>query len=467
MSNLERQLAERFGFPAFRIGQEDVIRNFLEGRDVLAVLPTGTGKSILYQFPKPYYSGAVVIVSPLVSLMMDQVEQLRLKGVKRVVALTSFQSVGERKNTLRNLHTFDYVFVSPEVMQTEQVKHALKSLHIGYFVFDEAHCLTQWGYDFRPDYLRAAEWIHKEFNKPLLALTATASPQARQDIKNLLKKPDMVEVVRSVDRPTIAVESIVVDSESSREKEIVQQITTLSGPGILYTQSRKKAVYYAAQLRKKGIRAAAYHGGMETMDRTLIQQQFSLGQLDWVCATNAFGMGIHKEDIRQVIHDHIPTSVSNYLQEIGRASRDGKQSFATLYYHPDDVSKSVYIATSDIPDEQDIQMFREMEIGEQKQRILDYWKTKLDDKQLVELFEGIRNTKQRDIYSLYNLLTSSRCIRSSLVEAFGESLSERPEICCSNCTNTLLAKQSLKLKDPSQIDNSKSDYSTRLAQLFP
>lgn len=465
--NLVEELYSRFGYPTFRSGQQEVLETFLTGHDVLAVLPTGTGKSLLYQFPSIYFSGTVVIVSPLVSLMIDQVEQLKKSGVKETVAFTSFQTVPERKYALAHMNSYKYIFVSPEILQNEAVRRSIQSLHIAYFVLDEAHCLVQWGVDFRPDYLRSVEWLRQTFSKQLLALTATANAATRKEIKELLKSPSMVEIVSSVDRPSIALETIEVKNERQKGERLMEQVLTYEGPGIVYVQSRIRAEELARELAEHGVKVAAYHGGMGQEDRRLIQQQFMLGNLEWICATNAFGMGIHKDNIRQVIHDHIPTSLSNYMQEIGRASRDGIPSLATLYYIRSDQQKSRFVAMQDLPTKEDILYYLEhpdIQLPEQQQRILDYWKTKLSGEEIVSLFEGLQQKKEKEIQTLYELISSPKCIRESIVHVFDGQLEERPIPCCNRCGET---RQDLTKRKSHHKTHSQFNWRDRLQRIFP
>lgn len=468
MTELENELQKRFGFLSFRPGQKEVIEHFLSGQDVLGVLPTGTGKSMLFQFPTSYFSGTVIILSPLVSLMTDQVQQLKLRGEKKVVAFTSFQSRAEREYALRNIDNYHYIFVSPESLQNRELQNALLTVHVAYFVYDEAHCLVQWGMDFRPDYLRAAEWVSTNFTKQILALTATATEQTRLLIKETLHRPRMVEIVRSVDRPSIALQTIQVESDLERFDEMIRLIRQYGGPGILYTQSRKRAEKYATQLIKLGIPTAAYHGGMDTLDRSLIQQQFSSGELEWICATNAFGMGIHKANIRQVLHDHIPTSLSNYLQEFGRASRDGKQSLATLFYTADDYRKSLFLATADLPDQQDIEYFAQsVELDEQKTKVLSYWNSRLSLSEQNQLFERLRISKKQNILELYKIITGQTCLREGIGNAFGETNLPKPVFCCNKCQSLEAIQMTHEsAKERERMDLS-SAYKKRLKQLFP
>ena len=465
--NLAEELHNRFGYSTFRPGQQEVIESFLSGNDVLAVLPTGTGKSLLYQFPSTYFSGAVIIVSPLVSLMIDQVEQLKKSGVKETVAFTSFQSVQERNYALSHINKYRYIFVSPEIVQNEVVRSAIQSLHIAYFVLDEAHCLVQWGLDFRPDYLRCVEWLRQTFSKQLVALTATANAATRKEIKELLKRPSMIEVVSSVDRPTIALETIEVKSEQEKIDRVIEQVLTYEGPGIVYVQSRNRAEELAKELSHQGLPVAAYHGGMEQEDRRLIQQQFMLGNLQWICATNAFGMGIHKDNIRQVIHDHIPTSLSNYMQEIGRASRDGRPSLATLYYMKSDQRKSQYVATQDMPTKEDILYYLDhpdVQLPEQQRRILDYWKTKLSSEEIVFLFEELQQKKRRDIQTLVDVIRTSTCVREAIVHVFDGHLEKKPTPCCNRCGET---RQGLEKRQENLKTKTLLNWRERMERIFP
>lgn len=466
MDPLELELQERFQFPQFRPGQKEVVEAFISGRDVLAVLPTGTGKSLLYQFPSTYYSGTVIILSPLVSLMLDQVEQLKKNGVKEVVALTSFQSANERRYALKHIARYRYIFLSPEILQNDRIKDALEKIPIAYFVLDEAHCLVQWGLDFRPDYLRAVNWINDSFSKQILALTATANQKVQHEIKRLLNRTQLFEITVSIDRPTIALETIEVANDQQKEQLIHSQILEIEGPGILYVQSRKRAEEFAGKLQDLGIRSAAYHGGMSQEDRILIQHQFMVGELEWIAATNAFGMGIHKSNIRQVIHDHIPTSLSNYLQEMGRASRDGLPALATLYFTERDRQKSQFVAIQDLPDQGDIQFYASnssAQMNEQHQRILEYWNQHLTSEEIIHLFDTLRKQKLEEIDHLFQVVTSRDCLRDNLVKAFDQQLDTKPFPCCNRCGSTrdLMNPRKTLAEQPTELN-----WKSRLNQLF-
>ncbi|WP_391208926.1 RecQ family ATP-dependent DNA helicase [Psychrobacillus sp. L4] len=439
MDKLTEILKQKFGHTSFRDGQKEIIQQVIEGKDVIAILPTGMGKSLLFQLPAYLMKGAVVIVSPLLSLMQDQVEQLKMMGEKRVVAINSFLSFEQKEMVFQNLSAYKYIFTSPEMLQNDRFNRALSSIQIAYVVADEAHCISQWGFDFRPDYLRISTWLQTFPKTSVLALTATATKKVVKEIKRTLHMKEPYEYVHSLDRPTIAYEVKQLADQKEKVAWILGRITTTNGPGILYTQSRKKTESYADELLKKGIRAAFYHAKMEQDDRVLIQQQFQQGKLDWICATNAFGMGIHKDNIRQIIHDHIPTSISSYMQEIGRAARDGKQSVASLVYTNSDVEQAFYVAMQDFPEEADIKLVYQtddvqIQLSETTTRILNYWKEILSEQETTDLFYEIKQKKRMEIQKLFTLFQNERCIREQLLNNFDEQLNERPINCCTVCS---------------------------------
>ncbi|MFJ8065165.1 RecQ family ATP-dependent DNA helicase [Psychrobacillus sp. NPDC096426] len=439
MDKLTEVLTRKFGYDSFREGQKEIIEHVISGQDVVAILPTGMGKSLLYQLPGYLMEGSVVIVSPLLSLMQDQVEQLKMLGEKRVVAINSFLSFEQKEMVFRNLSAYKFIFTSPEMLQNERFNHALSAIRIAYIVADEAHCISQWGFDFRPDYLRIAKWLQQFRQTNVLALTATATNSVVKDIKSTLLMREPFEYIHSLDRPAIAYEATEVKDAQEKLAWIIGRITSTSGPGILYTQSRKKTEMYANELQKRGIRVAYYHAKMDQDDRILVQQQFQQGQLEWICATNAFGMGIHKDNIRQIIHDHIPTSIASYMQEVGRAARDGAQSIASLLFTATDVEQAFYVAMQDFPEEADIHLAYEsdhiqLQLPETTARILDYWKEELTEQETTRLFQTIKQNKWTEIQALYTMLQNGVCIREQLLHYFDEQLTNRPVHCCSKCS---------------------------------
>lgn len=469
MDKLMKVLEDKFGYHSFRDGQKEIIEQVLTGRDVVAILPTGMGKSLLYQLPAYMMEGAVVIVSPLLSLMQDQVEQLKMIGEKSVIAVNSFLTFEQKEFAFRHLSSYKFIFTSPEMLQNERFNRALASIKIAYIVADEAHCISLWGFDFRPDYLRIARWLQAFRTTNVLALTATANKTVVDDIKTTLLMKEPYEYIHSVDRSSIAYEVKEMEDQQEKLAWIIVRVSTTNGPGILYTQSRKKTEMYAKELQNRGIRCAFYHAKMDQEDRILVQQQFQQGQLDWICATNAFGMGIHKYNIRQIIHDHIPTSVASYMQEVGRAARDGKQSIASLLYTTSDVEQAFYVAMQDFPEETDIQLFYQsdnphLQLPETTERILNYWKEELTEQETIRLFQTIKQKKWVEIQTLYNIIHNELCIRGQLLHFFDEQLIDRPVNCCSKCVLNL--QEILESKKQMHKTSEELNWKVRLDDLL-
>ncbi|MGE7601399.1 RecQ family ATP-dependent DNA helicase [Peribacillus sp. NPDC097675] len=354
--NVNSVLKEKFGFDNFRPGQQEVIQSLLEGNHTLAMLPTGSGKSLCYQLPAYLFNKTVIIVSPLLSLMQDQADQLKMRGEKSVLTLNSFLNPYQKKQAFERLHTYRFIFLSPEMLGLENVIQSLKAIDIGLFVIDEAHCISQWGYDFRPDYLNLGEVRHKLDNPLTLALTATATKDVRQDIIGKLNITYAKEIVSSVDRENI---SILVENLADYQEKLFRVLSLVRefpGSGIIYFSSKKVAESVAEFLQENGVSSVNYyHGGMEQEQRMLIQQQFILGQLKIICATSAFGMGVNKADVRFVIHFHMPSTMESYLQEIGRAGRDQKQSVAVLLYCEGDEGLPLHLLEQQLPTDSQIE----------------------------------------------------------------------------------------------------------------
>lgn len=335
MNALHTILKQYWGYDEFRPLQEDIIRSVIEGNDTLALLPTGGGKSICFQVPALYLKGLCLVISPLIALMKDQVENLK----KRKIAATylhaglSFRETEViEKSLLQN--EYQFLYVSPERLQSEAFLSILKKLPVQLIAVDEAHCISQWGYDFRPPYLRIAE-IRTFFpHIPIIALTATATPPVIEDIMEKLKFRQRNVFVKSFERKNLSYAVKIVEDKHAWLLNILKKIT---GSAIVYVRNRKKTKEWAAFLEKQGISADFYHAGLSTAERNKKQQAWMSNKTRVIVATNAFGMGIDKPDVRLVIHLDLPDTLESYFQEAGRAGRDEKKAYAIILINQADI----------------------------------------------------------------------------------------------------------------------------------
>jgi ATP-dependent DNA helicase RecQ len=331
-------LREHFGFADFREGQREVITAVLEGKDAVVVMPTGSGKSLCYQLPAMMFSGATLVVSPLIALMKDQVDALRMRGLP---ATFINSSIAEREQWARidalRQGQFKLVYVAPERFRSSRFLDALKSITVSLFAVDEAHCISTWGHDFRPDYLRLKQVIQvlneNKRGVQTLALTATATPYVRSDIVQQLGLREPQTFVSGFDRPNLTIDVVHTEKEREKVARIKRLAKTYAGSGIIYASTRKAVEQVALQLQGQGLSVSAYHAGMGDAVRVRAQEDFMAGRTQMIVATNAFGMGIDKPDIRFVAHYQMPGSIEAYYQEIGRAGRDGLPSSCVLLFN--------------------------------------------------------------------------------------------------------------------------------------
>jgi len=422
-------LKEKFGFDSFKPGQAEVLEALTAGKNTLAMLPTGGGKSLIYQMMGNMRDGLVIIVTPLLSLMQDQVARLNYAGEPKVVALNSTLPQDARRTILRSLDQYKFLFVSPEMLGQTVVQSALRKMKINLLVVDEAHTIVSWGPDFRPDYL-ALPQVHKKLGQPqLLLLTATATPKMMTDITVPFGLPESGWFIyrQSVDRPNIYLHTETLANEGQKRERLADLVRQLQGPGIVYFSSRKLATSMADWLAENtGRRVAAYHAGLDTMSRYRIQQQFMLGQIDVIAATSAFGMGIDKDNVRYVIHYHLSNDLANYLQEIGRAGRDGEQSAAILLYVPGDENLQLNMIDGTIPNREVVmgyydKRFGADEIGRDKANLLDFYaKQGMNPDEVATMFETRRQQRQQDLYNLVNYAKSDAGLRRQLLDHFGD-----------------------------------------------
>lgn len=325
-----------WGYDSFRPGQMDIVRSAMEGNDVLGIMPTGGGKSLCFQVPAMMSEGLAIVVTPLIALMKDQVRTLRSKGIKAVAVHTGM-SRREVDTALNNAAygDFKFLYVSPERLRTRIFQSWLPEMQVSFIVVDEAHCISQWGYDFRPDYLEIVR-IRERIGASVIALTATATPEVASDIMDRLGFAAANVVKTGFERPNLAYRCLRTDNKRG---EILRSCLGFKGSGIVYVRSRKITEELAAFLQANGVSASFYHAGLQSNQRASRQEDWITGRTRVMVCTNAFGMGIDKPDVRFVLHYGLPDSLEAYFQEAGRAGRDGRESVAILYWNNEDCGR--------------------------------------------------------------------------------------------------------------------------------
>jgi ATP-dependent DNA helicase RecQ len=415
--SLAQHLQQHFGFSSFKDPQEEIINNLLSGRDTFVIMPTGGGKSLCYQLPAIISEGCAIVVSPLIALMKNQVDLVRGYSSADNIAhyLNSTLNKGQQKIVKDDLlsGSTKLLYVAPETLTKEENVEFFKDLKISFFAVDEAHCISEWGHDFRPEYRRLREIMDMiDENIPVIALTATATPKVQSDIVKNLGLRDPKIFISSFNRSNLYYEVVPKVKKEQAVKSIVKFISHNQGKsGIIYTLNRKTTEEIAQMLMANGIKAVAYHAGLDSKLRAKRQDQFLGEEVQVIVATIAFGMGIDKPDVRFVIHYNIPKSIENYYQETGRAGRDGLEGKCLLYYSHKDVAKLEHL---------------------------------MRDKSLSEREIGAQLINETVAYS-----ESAVCRRKILLNYFGEQYV--PDNCGGKCDNCKKPKEMIEAKDEALI----------------
>ncbi|MBD2067504.1 ATP-dependent DNA helicase RecQ [Leptolyngbya sp. FACHB-671] len=348
VQRVRRVAKEWFGYETLRGGQETAIQALLNGHDTLAVMPTGSGKSAIYQIAALLTPGATVVISPLIALQQDQVDAIEAQDVGGAIQVNSTMKASDRTEAFEDLEKGDleFMFLAPEQFNNPETLEKLQAVKPSLFVVDEAHCISEWGHDFRPDYLRLGTLVEALDHPLVLALTATAAPPVRAEIVERLEMRDPHIVVQGFDRPNIWLGALRFEDKSEKQQALIKAVVKAEKPGIVYAATRKQAEEVAELLQAQNINAIFYHAGMKAKDREAAQIAFMGDEAEVIVATTAFGMGVDKPNVRFVFHHSISDSVDAYYQEIGRAGRDGESAKAILFYHPDDLNLRRFFASS-------------------------------------------------------------------------------------------------------------------------
>ncbi len=476
---------KNFGFDTLRRGQEEAIRSLLAKKDTLVVMPTGSGKSAIYQIAGLIIEGSVLVVSPLIALQKDQVDSINSQDHDaEAVVVNSTQRISEARKALEKIEegVGKFIFLAPEQLRKQETIETLESANISLLVIDEAHCISEWGHDFRPDYLQLGPAIERLGHPVVLAMTATASPEVRDEIVQRagLRHPKIF--VHGFDRPNISLRVDHFDKEDKKLEAVAHRVRWADKPGIVYVATRKAAEEIMKLLEDEGIHALFYHGGLKAADRHHIQDEFMSGKAEVIVATNAFGMGVDKADIRFVYHYDVSESLDSYYQEIGRAGRDGEKAEAILFFRDEDLGVAKFRSAESKLEPEQVEQVAEViadkegpvepeEIAEHanlSERKLTSAIHRLEDVGALEVLptgevqltedadlaqaaqaaveeqDRRRDMKQERLRQMQEYASTNSCRREHLLRYFGDEFTGP----CDNCDNCEAAAPGIKV-DPS------------------
>ena len=477
--------SKNFGYTMLRPGQGDAIAALLKKKDALVVMPTGSGKSAIYQIAGVMMPGSVLVVSPLIALQKDQVDALNeTKAKGEAVIINSALSTSELRENFEKIAGGEgkFIFLAPEQLRKQETIEALERSNIKLFVVDEAHCISEWGHDFRPDYLQLGPVVDRLNHPVVLAMTATASAQVREEIRTRLHLKNTKVLVQGFDRPNIFLRVDHFPDPQKKLEALVHRVRWADKPGLVYVSTRRSAEDIMRMLAEEGVNALHYHGGLKASERTEYQERFMNGEAEVIVATNAFGMGVDKADIRFVYHFDIPDSLDSYYQEIGRAGRDGKRAEACLFFREQDIGQASFRAGEGKLDEQQLEQLVEViadqegpvepeEIAEQANlperklttaihRLEDVGAVRVlpsgevsanEDLEVQEAAEAAareqelrRETRKDRLQRMREYAETTACRREHLLNYFGDDFNGP----CNNCDNCQAAHPEMSV-DPS------------------
>lgn len=430
---LEKHLEKHFNFSEFRPGQKEIVEAILSGRDVVALMPTGGGKSLCYQLPAILNDKTSIIISPLIALMKDQVDALNARGIAAAY-LNSTMNADENRRVMKEISSgkVKILYIAPERFGSAEFKRSFKDMDVHLVAVDEAHCVSAWGHDFRPDYLEIKKYIGMLANRPIVAaFTATATPEVKDDIIERLNLHDPAVFVRGFDRPNLKffVEKNLKPKE--RIAELKRIISSIEGSGIVYTLTRKESESIASELNAVGISAIAYHAGISGEKRNRIQNHFMENKYKVIVATIAFGMGVDKADIRFVIHSGMPASLEGYYQEAGRAGRDGGLAYCILLHSKRDNATHNFL------------------IQNSRRDMLDQGKSWEEATKVVDM-------KYDRLNSMKEYVESETCRRKIILRYFGDPQYSKSKKNCGGCDICLGWKKNSVVDVSEEIGKKKS-----------
>ena len=455
----KQTLKHYFGYDSFRPGQEEIVNSISDGNDTLVLMPTGGGKSLCYQVPALISDGQCIVISPLIALMKDQVDTLNAKNIKSI-AFHSQLSEEDRKAFYNDIETYKFIYISPERLSSQFFLNKIKHLDLSFIAVDEAHCISQWGHDFRPSYRRIASIRNLFPDKNIIALTATATLEVKKDIIDTLKLKNQNEFIKGFDRSNLTYDVIEV---TDKYRAISNLISEEKGPTIIYASTRKQVEQIHAYLQKHTKeKITHYHGGLEDTKRHQAQDEFVSGKTRILVSTNAFGMGVDKPDVRLVIHYQIPGDPESYYQEAGRGGRDGDMSRCVLLYKYTDKQVHEHFMKSGLPSlTLSKKIIGKLDSPKQSEYILsldddsdsikhtikylvrnrflsyskesdEFSKTEVSDKYDQHLRFYIQSQSKK-LEAMIDYCLTTRCRRNFMLDYFGEDHANEPCNRCDNC----------------------------------